>query len=182
MCPTYPGQALWNTRFPAGVLPSPARYSFWVHIWKRPQRLEVGCGDRAWTWRKGQVFDWCVTLCLITNRSLPLRVLRLLCRQKLQMLNSISKVSSLWWPYFFASCCPHIIFSSGDMTTMTTMTTIDVQETTTALLLGLTTWFSWYNYLYLYLLVSWKGVWWGMNRNLVISSYAFQSSRVSLGQ
>ena len=49
MCPTYPGQALWNTRFPAGVLPSPARYSFWVHIRKRPQRLEVGCGDRAWT-------------------------------------------------------------------------------------------------------------------------------------
>ena len=97
MCPTYPGQALWNTRFPAGVLPSPARYSFWVHIRKRPQRLEVGCGDRAWTWRKRQVFDWCVTLCLITNRSLPLRVLRLLCRQKLQMLSSISKVSSLWW-------------------------------------------------------------------------------------
>lgn len=97
MCPTYPGQALWNTRFPAGVLPSPARYSFWVHIRKRPQRLEVGCGDRAWTWRKRQVFDWCVTLWLITNRSLPLRVLRLLCRQKLQMLSSISKVSSLWW-------------------------------------------------------------------------------------
>ena len=25
---------------------------------------------------------------------------------------------------FHSSCCPHIIFSSGDMTTMTTMTTM----------------------------------------------------------
>lgn len=63
-----------------------------------------------------------------------------------------------------SSCCPHIIFSSGDMTTMTTITTIDVQETTTALLLGLTTCFSLYNYLRsisisIIYLVSWKGVW-----------------------
>lgn len=97
---------------------------------------------RAWTWRKRQVFDWCVTLWLITNRSLPFRVLRLLCRQKLQML-SISKVSSLWWLLTYSSCCPPIIFSSGDMTTMTTT---DVQETTTALLLGLAS-----IYIYVYL-------------------------------